>query len=75
MSASRAPVAEFPKVAKTVLVRGLAEPQAMRPAMGGPIELVRHKRVKQATLQPMVFRQLAADARAPGTNFKHCRSD
>ena len=34
-----------------------------------------HKRVKQATLRPIVFKQLATDARAPGTNFKHCGSD
>ena len=34
-----------------------------------------NKRGKQATLRPMVFRQLATDAHAPVTNFKHCGSD
>ena len=34
-----------------------------------------NKRVKQATLQPMVFRQPATDARAPVTNSEHCGSD
>ena len=31
--------------------------------------------MKQATLRPMVFRQLATDARAPVTNSEHCGSD
>ena len=34
-----------------------------------------NKRVKQSRLRPMVFRQLATDARAPVTNSKHCGSD
>ena len=34
-----------------------------------------NKCVKPATLRPMVFRQLATDAHAPVTNFKHCESD
>ena len=34
-----------------------------------------NKHMKQATLQPMVFRQLATDARVPVTNSKHCGSD
>ena len=34
-----------------------------------------NKRVKQAKLRAMVFRQLATDARAPVTNVKLCWSD
>ena len=30
---------------------------------------------RQATLRPIVFRQLATEARAPGSNSKHCGSD
>ena len=34
-----------------------------------------NKRMKQATLRPMLFGQLATNARAPVTNSNHCGSD
>ena len=41
--ASWPPVAEFPNVAKTVLTRGLTEPQTMRTTTGSPFKLVRQE--------------------------------
>ena len=63
----------FKTLQKQFRTRGLAEPQTMSTeALENPSA---NKRAKQATIWPMVFRQLATDARALGTNSKHCGSD
>ena len=71
------PVAEFPKVAKTVLARGFAESHKLCAWQRRPYQtcLPINKRLKQATLRRMVLKQLVTDAHAPVTNFKHCESD
>ena len=70
-------VAEFPKMAKTVLVRGLAKNHKLRVRQRQPYQTGPpiNKRLKQATLRPMVFKQLVTAAYAPVTNFEHCQSD
>ena len=70
-------MAEFPKVAKTVLVRGLVESHKLRVLQRQPYQTGPpiNKRLKQATLRPIVFKQLVTVAYAPVTNFEHCQSD
>ena len=70
-------MAEFPKVAKTVLARGFAESHKLCAWQRRPYQtcLPINKRLKQATLRRMVLKQLVTDAHAPVTNFKHCESD